>query len=189
MTARTALPFNHPATVTRQSVDLPRPVGAFVPVAWRVIVLLRAMPAPGGEVRPVTAFVGPIDQARTALEIVTDRVGPAALVYIVNEEAAKPNERSARWEHAGWCLRQIRGRIISRVISEVGVRPETDWGTAPEFCFTMPYALALRVGAYHLRGSLHLAEPLTTIYSRSREAMLIDRARIIENLACEEGAL
>lgn len=191
MTARATVPFNHHVPVDHPSASLPPPVGAFVPVAWRVIVQLRAAPLLGGEVRPVTAFVGPIDQARIALEIITDWVGPVATVYIVNEEAARPNERSARWEHAAWVAEAIKIREINTLISLIDVR-ETAGFYPVEYAFTMPRATYERISkklrARRLRGSLSQTATVTTIFNHRLEQVQADRALCVQMLI-EEGAL
>ena len=192
MTARATVPFNHHVPVDHPSASLPPPVGAFVPVAWRVIVQLRAAPLPGGEVRPVTAFVGPIDQARIALEIITDWVGPVATVYIVNEEAARPNERSACWEHAAWVAESVRIREINKIVSRIGARMMEGSFFPVEYAFTLPRAtyecIVKKLGARRLRGSLSLTATVATIFNHRLEQVQTDRALCVQVLI-EEGAL
>lgn len=173
---------------TNHSLTMPRPVGAFVPVAWRVIVVLRAVPAGPGHPKPATAFVGTIEHARTALDIIKFWAGPALTAYIVNEDAASPKERADWWESAGWLADQIQDAWIAKIVTGVRVRAKTEWGTGPEFSFTVPYGLALRIlGQYRLKSSMHLAKPLTTFYSHVFEDVMKDRFAFIDYLKSEVG--
>lgn len=188
MTAHAAIPFNHHIPVAPCCV-CSRPVGAFVPVAWRVIIVPRVPPAPGGALRCVTAYVGDLETARLALEIIGERLFALATCYMVNEESATLEERAHRWPHANWLAHRILGFEHLKAITPVIGPRVAAWGTGAEYSFSLPYDLAIRaLGTFRLRGSLHLAKPVTTIYSRNREALLIDRARCMEIAAAGRGA-
>ena len=190
MTATQSPSFNR--APVRHSVELSRPLGAFVPCAWRVIVRLRTMPAPDGFAGPVVAFVGDLESARRALMWINDTAGAHLSAYIVNDEGARGAEASApRWVHAERCAVAALDSGPSHGVSPIAVRTKIGYGARPEYWFTLPYKVARRYldSTGGRSGSTILARPLTAFYSLDLGALIRERAFIIERARAWEGTL
>lgn len=141
---------------------------AYAPQYWRVVLRLRAVPCDGGVARPVTAYYGDLESARRALEIVADKVGPAAVVYMVNAAQATDEEARTPWSRILWVAEQV-----DRAVAETAVTLIFRKARAPRYSFGAPRRFYDRLGGWAtLPGGWILCRTMAWGYFRTQKEAL-----------------